>query len=123
MVSFLPVVVLALTAVANAQNSTYLSGLLQTLNGAGLTSLASAIGLVNSTGPGSQLLASLSDQSKNFTVFAPNNDACKSACFCYTAPRRVVTLASSLQCIEWYHPRPQCVDRCLRIPYCVWSFQ
>jgi uncharacterized surface protein with fasciclin (FAS1) repeats len=69
--------ILTLTAaLVNAQqNATYLSGLLQTLNNAGLTTLASAIGFANSTGTGNQLLANLSNQSKNYTLFAPNNDA------------------------------------------------
>jgi len=80
MVLALSAVILALTAALanaqdNTQNSTYLSGLVQTLNNAGLTSLASAVGFVNSTGTGNQLLASLSDQNKNFTIFAPNDDA------------------------------------------------
>lgn len=76
--------ILALTAaLANAQdNSTYISGLVQALNNAGLTSLASTLGSVNSTSAGNQLLANLSNQNNNFTVFAPNNDACQ-----YTSPR------------------------------------
>ena len=84
MVLFPSAVVLALTAaLANAQtqNNTYLSGLLQTLNNAGLTSLASAVAFVNSTEGGNQLLVNLSDQGKNYTVFAPNNDACKSTSY------------------------------------------
>ena len=86
MVLFFPVIALALTAALanaqdNGQNSTYLNGLLRTLNNAGLTSLASAVAFVNSTGTGNQLLASLSDQSKNYTIFAPNDDACQSASF------------------------------------------
>ena len=81
--------VLTLTAVlANAQqNATYLSGLLQTLDNAGLTTLASAIGFVNSTGTGNQLLANLSNQSKNYTLFAPNNDARQFISFRNTARR------------------------------------
>lgn len=77
MVLVLSTLLLALTAtVANAQsNSTYVSGLIQTLNNAGLTSLASAVGAINSTTIGSQLLQNLSNQGKNYTVFAPNNDA------------------------------------------------
>jgi len=76
MVLVLPTLLLALTAtLANAQNATYVSGLIQALNNAGLTTLASAVGAVNSTNVGSQLLSKLSDQSKNYTVFAPNNDA------------------------------------------------
>lgn len=77
MVLVLSTLLLALTAtVANAQsNSTYVSGLIQALNNAGLTSLASAVGAINSTTIGSQLLQNLSNQGKNYTVFAPNNDA------------------------------------------------
>lgn len=66
-----------LAAAQNNQNSTYVSGLIQALNTAGLTTLASAVGAVNQTTVGSQLLSRLSNQSQNFTVFAPNNDACK----------------------------------------------
>jgi uncharacterized surface protein with fasciclin (FAS1) repeats len=78
MVLILPSLLLALTAtLANAQdqNSTYVSGLIQALNTAGLTTLASAVGVVNSTTTGSQLLSRLSNQNQNFTVFAPNDDA------------------------------------------------
>jgi uncharacterized surface protein with fasciclin (FAS1) repeats len=81
MVFVLPAAILALTAgLASAQqNTTYVSGLVQALNNAGLTSLATTIGSVNSTGPGSQLLSNLSNQGKNYTIFAPNNDAFSSA--------------------------------------------
>ena len=85
MVLVLSAAILALTAgLASAQqNATYISGFLQTLNNAGLTSLATSIGFVNATGPGSQLLTDLSNnQGRNYTIFAPNNDACQ-----YTAPR------------------------------------
>ena len=85
MVLVLSTLFLALTATwVNAQdnqNATYVSGLLDTLNNAGLTTLASAVGAVNSTDAGSQLLAKLSNQSTNYTIFAPNNDACQSAFF------------------------------------------
>lgn len=85
MVLVLSSLLLALTAtLANAQsnqNSTYVSGLIQALNDAGLTTLASAVGAVNSTNVGSQLLSKLSNQSQNYTVFAPNNDACESSFF------------------------------------------
>jgi len=92
MVLVLSAVILALTAVLanaqdNTQNSTYLAGLVQTLNSAGLTSLATAIGSINSTGPGNQLLANLSNRGKNYTIFAPNNDACRSTSFRHTSPR------------------------------------
>lgn len=84
MVLILSYLLLALTAtLANAQNqnSTYVSGLIQALNTVGLTTLASAVGAVNSTTAGSQLLSRLSNQSQNFTVFAPNNDACTPGLF------------------------------------------
>ena len=102
MLLFLYTVVLALTATLanaqdNTQNATYLSGLLQTLNGAGLTTLASAVGFVNSTGAGNQLLANLSNKNKNYTIFAPNNDACQSTSFRHAALDSVLTFASSLQ--------------------------
>jgi len=92
MVLVLPAVILALTAVLanaqdNTQNSTYLTGLVQTLNNAGLTSLASAIGFVNSTGSGNQLLTNLSNRGRNFTVFAPNNAACQSTSFRHIVPQ------------------------------------
>lgn len=79
MVLILPPLLLALTAtLVNAQdnqNSTYVSGLIQAFNSIGLTTLASAVGAANSTSTGSQLLSKLSNQSQNYTVFAPNNDA------------------------------------------------
>lgn len=78
MVFVLPPLLLALTATlanAQSQNSTYVSGLIQALNNAGLTVLSSAIGSINSTSSGSQLLSKLSNQSQNFTLFAPDNDA------------------------------------------------
>ena len=89
----LSAIVLALTAaLANAQDntqiSTYISGLVQALNGAGLTTLASAVGIVNSTGSGNQLLATLFNQKNNYTILAPNNDACSSS------PPRHATLRS-----------------------------
>jgi uncharacterized surface protein with fasciclin (FAS1) repeats len=82
MILALSAVILTLTAtLANAQqnSTTYLAGLVQTLNNAGLTSLANAVGLVNSTSAGSQLLSSLSNTNNNYTVFAPNNDAFSNA--------------------------------------------
>ena len=96
MVLALSAVVLALTAaLANAQqNSTYISGLVQALNNAGLTSLATSIGSINSTSAGSQLLADLSNQNSNYTIFAPNNDACQSTSFCRTDS--ILTSTSSL---------------------------
>ena len=89
MVLILSAVVLALTVtLADAQqNTTYISGLVQSLNNVGLTSLASAVGFVNSTGTGSQLLTNLASQNANYTIFAPNDDACQPPSFRRTAPR------------------------------------
>ena len=103
MVLFPSAIVLALTATLanaqdNGQNSTYLNGLLQALNGAGLTTLATAVGFVNSTGTGNQLLATLSNQKNNYTIFAPNNDACQSISFVAPFPDSILTSASSLPC-------------------------
>lgn len=78
MVLVLSTLLLALTATfANAQNqnATYVAGLLNALNSAGLTTLASAVGAINSTSVGSQLLGQLSNTTHNYTVFAPNNEA------------------------------------------------
>jgi uncharacterized surface protein with fasciclin (FAS1) repeats len=89
MVLVLPSLLIALTAtLANAQNqnATYVSGLIDALNNAGLTTLATAVGAVNSTNIGTQLLSKLSDQSKNYTVFAPNNDACKPSLIPFLPP-------------------------------------
>ena len=115
MVLFLSAVVLALTAsLANAQdngqNSTYLTGLLQALNGAGLTTLATAVGFVNSTGAGNQLLATLSSQKNNYTIFAPNNDACQSISFVTRSSDSILTSMSSFPRTGRYHSRPQQVD-------------
>lgn len=67
------------TTFVNAQNSqpnaTYVNGLVQALNNAGLTSLATAIGAINSTAIGSQVLGQLSNTTNNYTVFAPDNGA------------------------------------------------
>jgi len=89
MVLVLSAVVLALTtSLVNAQqNSTYISGLVQALNDANLTSLAIAVGSVNSTGTGNQLLAALSNQGNNYTIFAPNDAACQSTSFRRAVPR------------------------------------
>jgi len=55
----------------------FLDGLIQALNGSGLTSLASAGTLLNSTAEGQRVVHSIS--SGNWTVFAPSNQACKSS--------------------------------------------
>jgi len=81
MVLVLSAVILALTAALanaqdNTQNSTYFAGLVKILNDAGLTGFVSALGSINSTGAGNQLLASLSNQERNYTIVVPNNSAC-----------------------------------------------
>lgn len=98
MVLVLSAVALALTvSLANAQqNSTYISGLVQTLNNAGLTSLATAVGFVNSTGTGNQLLAALSNQGNNYTIFAPNDAACQSTSFRRIILELILTSTPSL---------------------------
>jgi len=126
MVLFLSAIVLALTAAlasaqSNSQNATYLAGLLQALNGAGLTTLATAVGFVNSTGAGNQLLATLSDQKNNYTIFAPNNDACQSISFVIPPPYSILTSAPSLPRIERHHQRSQQVDGHRLISCRVWS--
>jgi uncharacterized surface protein with fasciclin (FAS1) repeats len=102
MVLILSPLLLALTAsVVNAQDnqnsSTYVSGLINTLNNAGLNTLASAVGAVNSTSVGSQLLSKLSNTSQNYTVFAPNNDAFNNV------PSSVTQDPNSLTDVVAYH--------------------
>ena len=123
MVLVLSAVVLALTAsLANAQqNSTYLTGLVQTLNNAGLTSLANAVGFVNSTGTGNQLLAALSNQGNNYTIFAPNDAACQSTSFRRTTPDSILTSTSSHRRTGWHQSRPQRFDEPRRVSRRVWS--
>jgi len=125
MILFPSAVVLALTTLANAQdngqNATYLNGLLQALNGAGLTTLATAVGFVNSTGAGNQLLATLSNQKNNYTILAPNNDACQSISFVTSSSNSILTFASSLSRTWRRHPRPQQVDERRLVPCRVWS--
>lgn len=134
MVFVLPSLLLALTATlvgaqnnqnSNNQNSTYVSGLIQALNNAGLTTLASAVGVVNSTNVGGQLLSNLSNQSKNYTVFAPNNDACTShSLFCPPTPLgSILTFTCSQQHPRRCYSRSQLSDRYRRISRCVWSLQ
>lgn len=79
MVLILPLL-LALTAtLANAQelSSDYVAGLIQYLNASNFVNLSLTMGVLNRQGPGSQLLAGLSDTSRDFTLFAPNDDACE----------------------------------------------
>lgn len=100
MVLIFSTLALALTATfvnAQNQNATYVAGLLQTLNSAGLTTLASAVGAINSTNVGSQLLGQLSNTTHNYTVFAPNNDAFNNV------PNGVTQDPNSLADIIAYH--------------------
>jgi hypothetical protein len=62
------------SAYAQSLNAT---GLISAFQAAGLTSLADAAQKANGTAAGQQLLAALVNGTQNYTVFAPNNDACK----------------------------------------------
>lgn len=65
-------------ALAQAQNLTYLTGLVQTLTAQNLTQLAQVAANINSTAAGQALLAGLPNG--NLTLFAPNDQACESSC-------------------------------------------
>jgi len=67
-------------AFAQAQNSTYLTGLSQALNASGLTQLAAVAAGINNTAIGQRLLSAL--PTKNWTIFAPNDTACTFANLC-----------------------------------------
>ncbi|KAF9463784.1 FAS1 domain-containing protein [Collybia nuda] len=54
------------------------TGLISALRGAGLTSLADAAQKANGTTVGQQFLNAIVNGTHNYTIFAPNNDACKS---------------------------------------------
>lgn len=85
MVLILSSLLLALAAtLVNAQDDeqSYVHGLVETLTNASLTSLAYSIGNLSLDGTSGQLLSTISDQSKNFTFFAPSNDGCKPTLFC-----------------------------------------
>ena len=71
--TFLSTLVLLVAPVAS-QNDTLLGLLLQQLEDAGLTSLANATAVANSSSLGQSLLAQLGSGPQ--TIFAPNNDAC-----------------------------------------------
>lgn len=71
---FPSLVLLTLVPVVFGQQ--FLDGLIQALNGFGLTSLASASAVLNSTSGGQRVVQSVS--SGNWTIFAPSNQACKS---------------------------------------------
>lgn len=87
MLSRLAVLPLLLGAVSAQSSSNYTTELVNTLSGAGLTTLADYLRLVSTEAPGQALLNSLTDESKNFTVFAPNNGGCayrRFRCFCHS---------------------------------------
>jgi len=71
--SFLLPVVAASVAVAQQVNTTYVTGLVNALNSAGLTSLVSALTPLTSNPQGQALVSQLPNGTR--TVFAPNNDA------------------------------------------------
>lgn len=73
--SYLLPVLAALAAPVFAQNATFITQLLQTLESLNLTSLANASEAVANTTTGQALLSALSEGPA--TVFAPNNDACE----------------------------------------------
>lgn len=60
--------------VAQSINTTYLTGLATALNASGLSGLAGIAAQVASTTEGAALISAL--PSGNYTIFAPNNDAC-----------------------------------------------
>jgi uncharacterized surface protein with fasciclin (FAS1) repeats len=70
-VAVLPI--FAVGALGQAQNATYLAGLVQALTNANLTSLAATAAAINSTDLGKYLLAALPNGP--LTIFAPTNDA------------------------------------------------
>jgi hypothetical protein len=72
---FSSIIVLTLLPVVFGQQ--FLGGLIQALNGDGLTSLASASAALNSTSEGQRVVQSIS--SGNWTIFAPSNKACESS--------------------------------------------
>lgn len=67
---------LMLAASTSAQNITFLTSLAQELTSLGLTSLVTAVTSINSTAAGQSLLAQLGNSTQ--TIFAPNNQGCKS---------------------------------------------
>jgi uncharacterized surface protein with fasciclin (FAS1) repeats len=69
---------LSLAAAASAQNATSLAGLASALTSAGLTQLVSVATTLNGTAKGQQLLANITSGNP-YLIFAPNNDAWKSA--------------------------------------------
>lgn len=75
MFSSLLLAALAVPALAQSQNITFLTGLLTQLQAANLTSLATVAASINQTSTGQRILSLLSSNTP-FTVFAPNNQAC-----------------------------------------------
>lgn len=63
------------TIFAQSVNETYLAGLGKALNDSGLTQLSTIAAGISNTTVGARLLTIL--PTKNFTVFAPDDDACK----------------------------------------------
>jgi len=64
---------LSLHVHAQAQNAAALINALQQVN---LTTFASALERANRSEAGQRLLSALTDESKNYTLFAPDNAAC-----------------------------------------------
>lgn len=71
---FLVAVLGATTAFTQSVNQTYLTGLVDTLNGLGLTALVQVVTSALTTPQGSQLFSGLSTTAP-YTVFAPTNNA------------------------------------------------
>lgn len=89
----------AFAPAARAQNTTFLTGLLNAIQGAGLTQLATVAASLNSTPVGQQVLANISDGGP-FILFAPNNAAWQ------TAPSNVTGSPSVLADVFAYHVVP-----------------
>ncbi|KAG5635446.1 hypothetical protein H0H81_011239 [Sphagnurus paluster] len=88
--------ILGLSVSAQSLNAT---GLIQALQGAGLTGLASAAALANQTEAGQSLIQALVS-GNNYTVFAPNNAA-------FQAPAvAAITDADTIAAILAYHVLP-----------------
>ena len=67
---------------------------------------ASAVGFVNSTGTGNQLLVALSNQKNHYIVLAPNNDARQSVPSSISSLDSIPTSTSSLQHTRGRNSRP-----------------
>ncbi|KAK7688277.1 hypothetical protein QCA50_008647 [Cerrena zonata] len=88
-----------LPAAAVAQNITFLTGFLQTLQGAGLTQLATVATQLNSSSVGQYLLANISNGSPHI-LFAPNNEALSNA------PKNITGDLGRLTDVFGYHIVP-----------------